>query len=177
MLDEDISKMPLDDRVNYGDFESRWQMIVPNLIYLGRSKLRLDLNDIEDLLQEVAIIALKSIREGRGVRHFDAWCRTVFMNRYFSNLRKAQIASHHRSHLVDLQRAASDHAATSVEDTEALQLGLESLPPRQKDVIQRLRAGQSTQQIAEGLGLSQASVRSLKRYALMLLKNKLGGAP
>jgi DNA-binding NarL/FixJ family response regulator len=50
---------------------------------------------------------------------------------------------------------------------------LEQLPLRQREVLERMNAGESSEQIGKAMNITPTSVRSLKRFALSAIKLKV----
>lgn len=135
--------------------------------------------EIEDVIQEIFISLLKSLRGFRGDAQFRTWLRT---------LTKRRIADYYRSRGqaemdMDWNDAESlpihqphDHSAAVVADDHlTLRQALRELPEQYRDIL-LLRFGEGLQfgEIARVNGQSLEATKSLFRRALVAMRKQMG---
>ncbi|WP_428304857.1 RNA polymerase sigma factor [Lacipirellula sp.] len=162
-------------------FESFWHEVTQMLLRIGRNKFGLQDHDIEDLVQDVATAFLQRVRTTPSealANPYDLyrWSSAVFTNRCIDRVRKLRTAGRHK---LDVAKPILTFDDTALEHDISNDLidAIESLPRRQREVMKGFLKGQCTSDTAAELGISEASVRSLKRYGTMLLRERLGRDP
>jgi RNA polymerase sigma-70 factor (ECF subfamily) len=131
----------------------------------------------EDILQDAMLTAYVEVERGRyehraGVP-FTAYVKGIARNK----IREARRRSRRWAPLDEVDSAPADAAQRAVEQTlegreaqQALQHGLELLPPQRRQVIQRYLAGDSPTEIARQLAITEALVRQHKHRGLRRLQ-------
>ena len=132
-------------------------------ILLGRVPRR----DVDDLVQDVFLIAYTRIRELRDPAAFGGWLGTIARNRATDYLRQSR----------EQVELPEDMAGGDPIDTETFAVLdiVRTLPEAYRDtLLMRLVEGMSGNEIAERSGLTPASVRVNLHRGMKLLREKLG---
>jgi RNA polymerase sigma-70 factor (ECF subfamily) len=132
-------------------------------ILLGRVPRR----DVDDLVQDVFVIAYTRIRELRDPAAFGGWLGTIARNRATDYLRQSR----------EQVELPADMAGGNPIDTETFAVLeiIKTLPEAYRDtLLMRLVEGMTGNEIAERSGLTPASVRVNLHRGMKLLREKLG---
>jgi RNA polymerase sigma-70 factor, ECF subfamily len=156
------------DRVAFGQLYDRYARMVHGVLMA-----RVPLNDVDDLVQDVFVLALRRLSTLRDVQSFGAWLAAIarnLANDYHRRPREMVASSEDPS--------ASEIAGTSVthegEATVILAV-IKTLPDAYKEtLILRLVEGMTGPEIAERTGLSPGSVRVNLHRGMQQLREKLG---
>jgi RNA polymerase sigma-70 factor (ECF subfamily) len=123
--------------------------------------------DVDDLVQDVFLLAFTRIRELRDPAAFGGWLAAIARNRATDYLRR----SHEHVALPD-ELPGGEAIAT---DTLAVLDVIRKLPEAYRDtLLMRLAEGMSGAEIAERTGLSPGSVRVNLSRGMKLLRERLG---
>ena len=116
--------------------------------------------DAEDLVQETFMILLRQIDDFELGRRFGLWMYRILINRGL-NARKSRALRRTETLPDDVMGAeAPDLAVERAEVRARFRSALESLPPRQRVVIELIELDGFTRvEVAEALGISDATVR------------------
>lgn len=152
-----------------------------------RSRVRND-RDAEDIFQEVFYELVETYRMVKPLEQVGSWLFRVARNRITDLFRRERSAVLGN----DLVPAAENGDTLQWEDLlpstdsgpeaayarkvlmEELELALDELPPEQRDVfIQHEIEGQSFKELSEASGVSQNTLLSRKRYAVLYLRGRL----
>jgi RNA polymerase sigma-70 factor, ECF subfamily len=158
------------DRVAFGRLYDRYARMVHGIL-LARVPPR----EVDDLVQEVFLSALRQLHALREISRFGAWLATITRNRANDYFRRA-IPDEKVTEPVDENQAegrATDHAA---EQEAAMILAMvRALPePYREPLILRLVEGMTGPEIAARTGLTHGSVRVNLCRGMQLLREKLG---
>lgn len=145
--------------------------------------------EAEDIFQDVMIELTQSYRKMQPIEKMAAWLFRVARNKITDNYRKK------RPVLLDDQfsyRGNDEDEPLYIQDLikssekspdndfdraliyDAIEMALEELPSEQRDVfVKHELEGKSFKEMAEETGLSQNTLLSRKRYAVMALRDKL----
>jgi RNA polymerase sigma-70 factor (ECF subfamily) len=138
-------------------------------------------NDVEDVVQEVFIAVMNSIKQFRGEARFSTWLRTL-VNRQIANYyRKRPAAERNAPCVEDAAETEPYHKARERhEDTEknqAVRDALRRLPARYQDVIfMRFAEGLHFQEIATQRHETLDATKSVFRRAIAALREQMGGS-
>jgi RNA polymerase sigma-70 factor (ECF subfamily) len=128
---------------------------------------RVPRKDVDDLLQDVFVVAFTRIRELRDPAAFGGWIATIARNRATDHLRQA------REH-DELPAELPGGDAVEAETLMVLD-AIRRLPEAYREtLLMRLVEGMSGAEIAERAGLSAGSVRVNLHRGMKLLRDKLG---
>lgn len=131
---------------------------------------RVPYGEVDDLVQDVFLVALRKIDSLRDAALFGPWLAMITRNRAMDFHRR----SRDTSELSDDIPAAST-TAPEAEATEALNL-IRQLPEAYREpLILRFVEGLTGPEIAERTGLAPASVRVNIHRGMKLLRERLGG--
>lgn len=126
--------------------------------------------EVDDLVQDVFLVALRKIDALRDANAFGPWLAMITRNRAMDFHRR----SRDTSELTD-DIATADVAAPEAEATEVLNL-IRQLPEAYREpLILRFVEGMTGTEIAERTGLAPASVRVNIHRGMKLLREKLSG--
>jgi RNA polymerase sigma-70 factor (ECF subfamily) len=157
------------DRAAFGRLYERYARMVHGVL-LGR----VPVGEVEDLVQDVFIRAMRQVHTLRDLNAFGGWLATVARNR---------ANDYHRRSVdtVELDEEAPDHAREKQKTNEpnddgAAILGvIRALPEAYREtLILRLVEGMTGPEIAERTGLTAGSVRVNLHRGMQMLREKLG---
>ncbi len=158
------------DRAAFGRLYGRYARMVHGIL-LARVPPR----EVDDLVQEVFLSALRQLHALREISRFGAWLATITRNRANDYFRKsipdAKVIEPVSENQVESRTTnnASDHEAAMI-------LGVvRGLPePYREPLILRLVEGMTGPEIAARTGLTHGSVRVNLYRGMQLLREKLG---
>jgi RNA polymerase sigma-70 factor (ECF subfamily) len=162
------------DRAAFGLLYDRYARMVHGIL-LARVPPR----EVDDLLQEVFLAALRQLHALRDTARFGAWLATITRNRANDYYRKAGPEQARMEPVLDdaHPEGGNDHEQ---EQEAVIILGMiRGLPKTYREpLILRLVEGMTGPEIAERTGLTHGSVRVNLCRGMQLLREKLGqGAP
>lgn len=156
------------DRSAFGALYQRYARMVHGIL-LGR----VPVGDVEDLVQDVFVRAMRQVHTLRDVNCFGGWLATVARNRANDYHRRSV-------ELVELNEEAPNQTpekrSSGSEDDGAAILGvIRGLPEAYREtLILRLVEGMTGPEIAERTGLTAGSVRVNLHRGMQMLREKLG---
>jgi RNA polymerase sigma-70 factor (ECF subfamily) len=160
------------DRAAFGRLYDRHARLVHGIL-LARVPPR----DVDDLVQEVFLLALRQLHALRDVSRFGAWLSTIARNRSNDYFRRA-IPEKQATEPVEenhVEAAASDGAGD--QHAAMILTVVRGLPEAYREpLILRLVEGMSGPEIAERTGLTHGSVRVNLCRGMQLLREKLAGS-
>ena len=186
-----VDSRSLLDRARAGDAEAFAQVYRVHATHLLRQAMGLcgNVGLAEELAQDTLVEAWQSLRRYHGGCKFFTWLCAILLNRYRNTMRRNRhrplsiLARGERdspanavARLAD-HDAVPDHAAEVREHAALVRTCIESLPPKQQQVIYlRFYVDDSLEGIAAALGCSVGTVKSRLFYALDKLRgmNALG---
>ena len=159
------------DRVAFGRLYDRYARMVHGIL-LARVPPR----EVDDLVQEVFLLALRRLHGLRDVSCFGAWLGTITRNRANDYFRKA-IPNEKVTEPVDENHAESRAANSAAEQEAAMVLSVvRGLPDAYREpLILRLVEGMTGPEIAARTGLTHGSVRVNLYRGMQLLRKELAG--
>lgn len=157
---------------NYQDFERWWESTAPFLLQVARMFSQVAAADI---VQEVAIMAVLEMRRADNVgkefiweseHHFRNWARQRVRWLGIDYLRReARFAYIENIDAIPSLRVEDRSDEEQDNRQKQILAALTKLPKRQQIVLGEYLKGKSTHSVAEALGISEATVRSLQRFA------------
>src|SRR6266446_4757834 len=158
------------DRAAFGRLYDRYARMVHGIL-LARVPPR----EVDDLVQEVFLLALRQLHGLRDVSRFGAWLGTITRNRANDYFRKA-IPDAKVTEPVDGNHVESRTTNNAVDQEAAMILSVvRGLPePYREPLILRLVEGMTGPEIAARTGLTHGSVRVNLHRGMQLLREKLG---
>ena len=157
------------DRAAFGRLYDRYARMVHGIL-LARVPRR----EVDDLVQEVFLSALRQLHALRDVTRFGAWLGTITRNRANDYFRRA-IPDEKVTEQMDEDRAescSSDHAAEQ-EAAMILEIVRTLSEPYREPLILRLVEGMTGPEIAARTGLTHGSVRVNLYRGMQQLREKL----
>ena len=157
------------DRAAFGRLYDRYARMVHGIL-LARVPPR----EVDDLVQEVFLMALRQLHGLRDVSRFGAWLGTITRNRANDYFRKA-IPDEKITEPVD-ENHAENRTANSAADQEAAMIlsVVRGLPESYREpLILRLVEGMTGPEIAARTGLTHGSVRVNLYRGMQMLREKL----
>jgi RNA polymerase sigma-70 factor (ECF subfamily) len=162
------------DRSAFGRLYERYARMVHGIL-LGR----VPVGDVEDLVQDVFVRAMRQVHTLRDVNCFGGWLATVARNRANDYHRRSV-------ELVELNEEVPNQAAEkrrnsgaaddgAADDGAAILGVIRGLPEAYREtLILRLVEGMTGPEIAERTGLTAGSVRVNLHRGMQMLREKLG---
>jgi RNA polymerase sigma-70 factor (ECF subfamily) len=158
------------DRAAFGRLYDRYARMVHGILLA-----RVPPGEVDDLVQEVFLSALRQLHALREISRFGAWLATITRNRANDYFRRA-IPDEKVTEPVDENQAesrATDHAAE--QEAAAILAVVRALPePYREPLILRLVEGMTGPEIAARTGLTHGSVRVNLCRGMQMLREKLG---
>jgi len=164
-----VSAARAGDRPAFGLLYHRYARMVHGILLC-----RVPPRDVDDLVQEVFLLALRQLHALRDISRFGAWLSTITRNRANDYYRKASPVD--RAADPDGEEQAesrtNDHV---VEQEAAMTLAvLRTLPETYRESLMlRLVEGLTGPEIAERMGLTHGSVRVNLHRGMKMLREKL----
>jgi RNA polymerase sigma-70 factor (ECF subfamily) len=158
------------DRAAFGRLYDRYARMVHGIL-LARVPPR----EVDDLVQEVFLSALRQLHALREISRFGAWLATITRNRANDYFRRA-IPDEKVTEPVDENQPESRSTNHAAEQEAAIILAVvRGLPePYREPLILRLVEGMTGPEIAARTGLTHGSVRVNLYRGMQLLREKLG---
>ncbi len=145
--------------------------------------------EAEDIFQDVMIELTQSYRMMQPIEKMAAWLFRVARNKITDNYRKKKPVllddqfsfrgndEDEPLYIQDLIKSSEKSPDSDFDRAliyDAIEMALEELPPEQREVfVKHELEGKSFKEMAEETGLSQNTLLSRKRYAVMALRDKL----
>ena len=157
------------DRAAFGCLYDRYARMVHGIL-LARVPPR----EVDDLVQEVFLLALRQLHGLREVSRFGAWLGTITRNRANDYFRKT-IPDEEVTEPVDENHAESRTTNSTADQEAAMILGVvRGLPEAYREpLILRLVEGMTGPEIAARTGLTHGSVRVNLYRGMQMLREKL----
>jgi RNA polymerase sigma-70 factor (ECF subfamily) len=168
--DELVSAARDGDRAAFGCLYDRYARMVHGILLC-----RVPPREVDDLVQEVFLLALRQLRSLRESARFGAWLGAITRNRANDYFRKAGPIAEVTEPVSDDQAEsrATNHAAG--QDAAAILAVIRALPETYREpLILRLVEGMTGPEIALRTGLTHGSVRVNLCRGMQLLREKLG---
>jgi len=153
------------DRGAFGELYRRYARMVHGILLA-----RVPGGEVDDLVQEVFVAAMRQVHTLRDVTCFGGWLATVTRNRANDYHRRSV-------ELVELTEEVqvSDRRGSPGDDGTAILAAIRSLPEAYcETLILRLVEGMTGPEIAERTGLTPGSVRVNLHRGMQMLREKLG---
>ncbi|HEY6945516.1 MAG TPA: sigma-70 family RNA polymerase sigma factor [Candidatus Acidoferrum sp.] len=157
------------DRTAFGQLYNRYARMVHGILLC-----RVPPREVDDLVQEVFLLALRQLHSLRDVTRFGAWLSTITRNRANDYYRKASPVDRAADPEAE-EQAESRTNDYAVEQEAAVTLAvLRTLPETYRESLTlRLVEGMTGPEIAERLGLTHGSVRVNLHRGMQMLREKL----
>jgi len=158
------------DRAAFGRLYDRYARMVHGIL-LSRVPAR----EVDDLVQEVFLLALRQLHALRDISRFGAWLATITRNRANDYFRRT-IPNGKLTEPVSENQAESRTNNHATEQEAAMILAVvRALPePYREPLILRLVEGMTGPEIATRTGLTHGSVRVNLCRGMEMLREKLG---
>ena len=158
------------DRAAFGRLYDRYARMVHGIL-LSRVPPR----EVDDLVQEVFLLALRQLHALRDISRFGAWLATITRNRANDYFRRT-IPEGNLTEPVSENQAESRTNNHAAEQEAAMILAVvRALPePYREPLILRLVEGMTGPEIATRTGLTHGSVRVNLCRGMQMLREKLG---
>ena len=157
------------DRTAFGQLYDRYARMVHGILLA-----RVPLNDVDDLVQDVFLLALPRLHTLRDVNRFGAWLAAIARNRATDYYRKGVDEVELTDSLPENQ--VDGHAKSSAPDAEpaAILAAIRELPEAYREtLLLRLVEGMTGPEIAARTGLTCGSVRVNLHRGMQQLREKL----
>lgn len=155
--------------VTLAEFSIEWERLFGVLV--RKAKLfGLDQSTAEDIVQDVAIEAIAKLSTFEDQVHLMRWAQKVVRFRSLDQLAGMPLFLGDGSDLVSKD---SENEFVESPLNQVIRDALEQLPARQREVLERFSAGETSANIAKALSIMPTTVRSLKRFALAVIEAKV----
>lgn len=167
-------------RAQQGD-QASYATLLASLTPLARRYARGRAGDrpwIDDAVQETLITVHRARHTYDATRPFAPWFYAIASSRLIDVWRREQrIGGRERAGDVLPEPAHVDPRGRDDVDIVAIRSALETLAPRQREVIERLKyRDESVREIAGQLGMSESAVKVTAHRGYRILKRLLGGS-
>jgi RNA polymerase sigma-70 factor, ECF subfamily len=158
------------DRAAFGLLYDRYARMVHGIL-LARVPPR----EVDDLLQEVFLSALRQLHALRDIARFGAWLATITRNRANDYYRKAGPEEARTEPVLDDEHAERGNDHEQEQEAVIILEMIRGLPETYREpLILRLVEGMTGPEIAERTGLTHGSVRVNLCRGMQMLREKLG---
>jgi len=158
------------DRAAFGRLYDRYARMVHGIL-LSRVPPR----EVDDLVQEVFLLALRQLHALRDISRFGAWLATITRNRANDYFRKAIPDAKLTEPVSENQAESRTNNHTTEQEAAMILAVVRALPePYREPLILRLVEGMTGPEIATRTGLTHGSVRVNLCRGMQLLREKLG---
>jgi RNA polymerase sigma-70 factor (ECF subfamily) len=158
------------DRAAFGRLYDRYARMVHGIL-LARVPPR----EVDDLVQEVFLAALRQLASLRDIARFGAWLATITRNRANDYYRKAVPEEARTEPVLGNEPAEGENDHAPVQEAAIILELIRNLPETYREpLILRLVEGMTGPEIAERTGLTHGSVRVNLCRGMQLLREKLG---
>ena len=164
-----VSAARAGDRSAFGLLYHRYRRMVHGILLC-----RVPPRDVDDLVQEVFLLALRQLHSLRDISRFGAWLSTITRNRANDYFRKARPVD--RAADPEAGEQAESRANDHVIEQEAVMTMavLRTLPETYRESLTlRLVEGMTGPEIAARLGLTHGSVRVNLHRGMRMLRERL----
>jgi RNA polymerase sigma-70 factor (ECF subfamily) len=160
------------DRAAFGCLYDRYARMVH-----GIPLARVPPREVDDLVQEVFLLALRRLHALRDVSRFGAWLGTITRNRANDYFRKAIPVEKVTEPVSENQAESRTTNRSDEQEADVILAVVRALPgPYREPLILRLVEGMTGPEIAERTGLTHGSVRVNLFRGMRLLREKLDQA-
>jgi len=168
-----VSAARAGDRMAFGRLYDRYARMVHGILLC-----RVPPRDVDDLVQEVFLLALQQLHSLRDISRFGAWLTTITRNRANDHYRKASPVDRSTDPAAE-EQAESRTNDPVVEQEAAMTLAvLRTLPETYRESLTlRLVEGMTGPEIAARMGLTHGSVRVNLHRGMHMLREKLAEKP
>jgi RNA polymerase sigma-70 factor (ECF subfamily) len=150
------------DRESFGQLYDLYAPMVHGILLA-----RVPWGEVDDLVQDVFLVAFKKLENLREAGAFGGWLAMIARNRAMDFHRRKRETE-------ELPETLAQKVSVDREATEALEL-IRALPEAYREtLVLRLVEGMTGPEIAERTGLTPASVRVNLHRGMKLLRGKLG---
>jgi RNA polymerase sigma-70 factor (ECF subfamily) len=158
------------DRAAFGRLYDRYARMVHGIL-LARVPPR----EVDDLVQEVFLAALRQLASLRDIARFGAWLATITRNRANDYFRKAVPEEARTEPVLGNEPAEGENDHAQVQEAAIILELIRGLPETYREpLILRLVEGMTGPEIAARTGLTHGSVRVNLCRGMQLLREKLG---
>ena len=160
------------DRVAFGQLYDRYARMVH-----GVFMARVPLSEVDDLVQDVFVLALRRLSTLRDSARFGAWLAAISRNLANDYHRQSVAAVELTEELSESEPEHGVRSQTSEAEGRRILAAIRSLPDAYKEtLILRLVEGMTGPEIAARTGLTPGSVRVNLHRGMQQLREKLGRA-
>ena len=164
-----VSAARAGDRSAFGLLYHRYARMVHGILLC-----RVPPRDVDDLVQEVFLLALRQIHSLRDISRFGAWLGTIARNRSNDYYRKRSPVDRATDPGGEEQAEGRTNDPAVAEEAAMTLAVLQTLPETYRESLTlRLVEGMTGPEIAERLGLTHGSVRVNLHRGMHMLREKL----
>jgi RNA polymerase sigma-70 factor, ECF subfamily len=160
------------DRGAFGALYQRYARMVHGILLA-----RVPAGDVEDLVQDVFVRAMRQVHTLRDVNCFGGWLATVARNRA-NDYHRRSVELVEFTENAPYQAPEKPRSSGAGDDSAAILGVIRGLPEAYREtLIMRLVEGMTGPEIAERTGLTAGSVRVNLHRGMQMLREKLGTKP
>ena len=158
------------DRAAFGRLYDRYARMVHGIL-LSRVPPR----EVDDLVQEVFLLALRQLHALRDISRFGAWLATITRNRANDYFRRTIPEGNLTEPVLENQAECRTNNHATEQEAAMILAVVRALPePYREPLILRLVEGMTGPEIATRTGLTHGSVRVNLCRGMQMLREKLG---
>lgn len=158
------------DRAAFGCLYDRYARMVHGILLC-----RVPPREVDDLVQEVFLLALRQLHALRDVARFGGWLATITRNRANDYFRKTGPEAALTEPVTEEQGENRANNPAAEQEARAILAVVRTLPePYREPLILRLVEGMTGPEIATRVGLTHGSVRVNLCRGMQMLREKLG---
>jgi RNA polymerase sigma-70 factor (ECF subfamily) len=160
------------DRAAFGRLYDRYARMVHGILLV-----RVPPREVDDLVQEVFLLALRQLHALRDVSRFGAWLGTITRNRANDFFRKSIPEAEVTEPVSEDQAESRTNSHATEQEAAMILAAVRALPePYREPLILRLVEGMTGPEIAARTGLTHGSIRVNLYRGMQLLREKLDKA-
>jgi len=158
------------DRAAFGLLYDRYARMVHGILFA-----RVPPREVDDLLQEVFLAAMRQLHALRDTARFGAWLATITRNRANDYYRRTGPEEARTEPVLDDEHAERGNDHEQEQEAAIILEMIRGLPETYREpLILRLVEGMTGPEIAERTGLTHGSVRVNLCRGMQMLREKLG---
>lgn len=160
------------DRTAFGLLYARYSRMVHGILLA-----RVPFSDVDDLVQDVFLQALRRLSDLRDVSRFPGWLASIARNRATDFHRRAKPSDEFDDEFAPTQALppSANHSSQSAAEAQAILDAIRSMPDAYREtLILRLVEGMTGPEIAARTGLTHGSVRVNLHRGMLQLRETLG---
>ncbi len=153
-------------------FKEFYDRLFPSLAFFSIQLVK-DRDEASDIVQEAFLLYWNRRNEFENLEGVKVFLYTVIKNSGLNYLRSKKVHSRHLAYIENNESHFFKNSIIEEETISIIKTALTYLPPQTKNIIELSMQGAKNMDIAETLGVSINTVKTLKLRAYKLLREKL----